>query len=250
MSNSIWKGFKDFIVYDRVQEDEVVTSFYLKSADGMSLPKVIPGQFIAIRIQKGNNEYSRTRQYTLSMDSREDFYRISVKLEENGDLSKQLCKDIKVGDKIQATIPMGRFVLKQGNEPVVLIGGGVGITPVIAMAYAAKNTNRQVKLIYSTANSNYHSFREELNKLNDENNIDLIQIYTRPLEENKLNVDFDVEGRINKEWIANNLNIDGEFYFCGPIEFMRTIYKSLEELGVEKTKINFELFAPGEDITK
>ena len=44
--------------------------------------------------------------------------------------------------------------------------------------------------------------------------------------------------------------MNGEFYFCGPIEFMRNIYKSLEELGVEKSKINFELFAAGEDITK
>lgn len=250
MSNNIWKGFKELIVYDKVQEDEVVTSFYLKSADGMSLPKAIPGQFIAVRIQKGENEYSRARQYTLSMDSREDFYRISVKIEENGDLSKQLCRDIKVVDKIQATIPMGKFVLKDGNEPVVLIGGGIGITPMIAKAYAVKNTSRQVKLIYSTANSKYHSFREELNKLNNENNIDLIQIYTRPLEEDKLKVDFDVKCRINKEWIADNLPMNGEFYFCGSIEFMKTVYKSLEELGVEKTKINFELFTAGEDITK
>ena len=250
MTNNIWKGFKDFIVYDKVQEDEVVTSFYLKAADGTSLPKAIPGQFISVRIQKGDNEYSRARQYTLSMDSKEEFYRISVKIEENGDLSKQLCRNIKVGDKIQATIPMGKFVLKDGNEPVVLIGGGIGITPMIAIAYAAKGTNRQVKLVYSTANSKYHSFKEELNKLKNENNIELIQIYTRPLEENKINIDFDVEGRINKEWIANNLPMNGEFYFCGPIEFMRNIYKSLEELGVEKSKINFELFAAGEDITK
>ena len=56
MTNNIWKGFKDFIVYDKVQEDEVVTSFYLKAADGTSLPKAIPGQFISVRIQKGDNE--------------------------------------------------------------------------------------------------------------------------------------------------------------------------------------------------
>ena len=250
MNGEIWRGFKDFIVYEKVQEDEVVTSFYLKSKDGMSLPKAIPGQFIAVRIKKGDNEYSKVRQYTLSMDSKEEFYRISVKNEENGDLSKQLCRDIKVGDIIEATIPMGKFVLKDGDVPVVLIGGGIGITPMIAMAYATKGTNREVKLVYSTSNSKYHSFKEELNKLNLENNIDLIKIYTQPLYENELSVDFDVEGRINKEWIENNLPIDAEFYLCGPIEFMRTIYKSLEELGIEKSKINFELFTAGKDITK
>lgn len=251
MSNSIWKGFKEFIVYDRVQEDVVVTSFYLKAADGISLPKAIPGQFIAVRIQKGENEYSRVRQYTLSMDSKEEFYRISVKIEHEGDLSKQLCNDIKVGDKIQATIPMGKFVLKDGDNPIVLIGGGIGITPMLAMAYAAKDTTREVKIVYSAGNSKYHSFREELNKLKCENkNIDLIQIYTRPLEEDKLNIDYNLAGRINKEWIEKNLPKDGEFYFCGPIEFMRTIYKSLESIGIDKSKINYELFAPGTDITR
>lgn len=250
MNNNVWKGFKDFIVYDKVQEDRVVTSFYLKAADDMPLPKALPGQFIAVRIQKGEKEYSTVRQYTLSMDSKGDFYRISVKIEEDGNLSKQLCRDIKVGDKVQATIPMGRFVLKEGNEPVVLIGGGIGITPMLSMAYATKGTDRKVKLVYSTKNSEYHAFKDELSKLNIEENIDLIQIYTRPLEEDKENVDFDFKGRINKDWIANNLPMDGEFYFCGPIEFMRTVYKSLESLGIEKSRINFELFAAGEDITK
>ena len=145
---------------------------------------------------------------------------------------------------------MGRFVLKEGNEPVVLIGGGIGITPMLSMAYATKGTDRKVKLVYSTKNSEYHAFKDELSKLNIEENIDLIQIYTRPLEEDKENVDFDFKGRINKDWIANNLPMDGEFYFCGPIEFMRTVYKSLESLGIEKSRINFELFAAGEDITK
>ena len=159
MNNNVWKGFKDFIVYDKVQEDRVVTSFYLKAADDMPLPKALPGQFIAVRIQKGEKEYS-------------------------------------------------------------------------------------------TKNSEYHAFKDELSKLNIEENIDLIQIYTRPLEEDKENVDFDFKGRINKDWIANNLPMDGEFYFCGPIEFMRTVYKSLESLGIEKSRINFELFAAGEDITK
>ena len=84
MNNNVWKGFKDFIVYDKVQEDRVVTSFYLKAADDMPLPKALPGQFIAVRIQKGEKEYSTVRQYTLSMDLKEDFYRISVKIEEDG----------------------------------------------------------------------------------------------------------------------------------------------------------------------
>lgn len=43
---------------------------------------------------------------------------------------------------------------------------------------------------------------------------------------------------------------EAEFYFCGPVEFMRTVYHYLSELGVGVEKIHYELFAPGEDITK
>ena len=89
---------------------------------------------------------------------------------------------------------------------------------------------------------------ELISKIN--NNIKLTTIYTRPLDNDKLNEDFDVQGRITKQWMENNLPKDGDFYFCGPVEFMRTIYKNLESMGVETNHINYELFAPGVDITK
>ena len=250
MSN-VWKGYKDFIVFDKKKEDELVTSFYLKAADELELPKHIPGQFIAIRVEMEDGKYSKTRQYTLSMDSNEDYYRISVKREAEGDVSKLLCDNINVGDKIQGSIPMGKFILKESDAPLVLIGGGIGITPMLSMAYATVGTSRKVNLIYSLGNSNHHSFKEEIDELvNKNNNIKLTTIYTRPLDNDKLNEDFDVQGRITKQWMENNLPKDGDFYFCGPVEFMRNIYKNLESMGVETNHINYELFAPGVDITK
>ncbi|WP_294345739.1 FAD-binding oxidoreductase [uncultured Clostridium sp.] len=248
---NVWKGYKDFIVFDKKQEDELVTSFYLKAEDGAELPKHIPGQFIAIRVPLEDGKYSKARQYTLSMDSKEDYYRVSIKREAEGNVSKLLCDTVNVGDIIQGSIPMGRFVLKDGDSPLVLIGGGIGITPMLSMAYATVGTDRKVKLIYSLANSKNHSFEDEINELVKNNdNIELTTIFTRPLEEDKLGEDFDFKGRINAEWMKENLPMDGEFYFCGPIEFMRTLYKGLEAMGVEKDAINYELFAPGEDITK
>lgn len=88
-SNNKWKGFKDFLVYKTVKEDGVVTSFYLKSLDGNKLPEFIAGQFITVRIKNEDNTFTKPRQYTLSMNSNEEFYRISVKREENGYLSKK-----------------------------------------------------------------------------------------------------------------------------------------------------------------
>ncbi|WP_242945918.1 FAD-binding oxidoreductase [Clostridium sp. DSM 8431] len=251
MRENAWKGFKNFIVYDKVQEDENVTSFYLKLEDNEPLPKAIPGQFIAVKIPKKDNKFSKVRQYTLSMDPEEDFYRISVKIEEEGEVSIDLCRNVQVGDVLLATAPMGKFVLKDNNNTKVLIGGGIGITPMLSMAYATKGTDTKVKLIYSTQNSRYHSFKEEIEKLRDESpNIDFTLVYTRPTEEDKAKGDFDIEGRIDKEWMEKNLTRDGEFYFCGPVPFMRAMYKGLESIGIDKEKINYELFVSGEDITK
>ena len=251
MESKVWRGFKSFIVYDLVKEDESVTSFYLKPEDGEVLPKALPGQYIAVKIPKADNKFSKVRQYTLSMDSKEDFYRISVKIEEEGEVSKDLCTNIKVGDTLFATMPMGKFVLKDNDETKVLIGGGIGITPMLAMAHAVKSTDKKAKLIYSIANSKRHSFKEEIEKLEKENpNIDFTLIYTRPTEEDKINNKHHVEGRIDEEWMKNNLPMDAEFYLCGSVPFMRAIYKGLRNLGVVESKINYELFAPGEDIKK
>ncbi|MDS0524391.1 FAD-binding oxidoreductase [Clostridium sp. SHJSY1] len=249
-SNSKWKGFKDFLVYKTVKEDEAVISFYLKSLDGSKLPEFIAGQFITVRIKNEDNTFSNPRQYTLSMNSNEEFYRISVKREENGYLSRKLCDEIKEGDTLQITTPLGNFVLKDSEKPLVLIGGGIGITPMLTMAYDAINSNRKIYFIYSIPNATHHSFREEIAKLNNNNNFKSIVFYTRPVENEKLGENFDIKGRISKEWMMDNLPKNGDFYFCGPVPFMKTVYHNLISMGIEKENINFEMFKVGVDITK
>lgn len=250
-SNNIWKGFKDFILFNKVKEDEAVTSFYLKASDGGKLPQFIAGQFITIRIKNEDNTFTKPRQYTLSMNSNEDFFRISVKREENGFLSKNLCDEVNVGDTIQITAPLGNFILKDSEKPLVLIGGGIGVTPMLTMAYDTVSSSRKIHFIYSTPNSRHHSFKEEIEKLhNSSNNFKCTVFYTRPNETDELGKDFNTNGRISKEWMMNNLPKDGDFYFCGPAPFMKHIYHSLISMGIRKKYINFEMFKGGMDITK
>lgn len=249
-SNNKWKGFKDFLVFNTVKEDEVVTSFYLKLLDGGKLPKFIAGQFITIKIKNEDNTFTKPRQYTLSMNSNEEFYRISVKREESGFFSKKLCDEIKEGDNLQITAPLGNFILKDSEKPLVLIGGGIGITPMLAMAYDAVSSGRKIHFIYSIPNSTHHSFKEETAKLQNNNNFKSTIFYTRPTETEELGKYFDIKGRISKEWMIDNLPKDGEFYVCGPVSFMKTIYHNLILMGIEKEYINFEMFEAGVDITK
>lgn len=245
-----WKGFKECRLVKIVQEDENVKSFYIKSLDGSVLPEFIAGQFIAVRLKDEDGSFTKPRQYTLSMNYNADFYRISVKRESEGYLSRKLCDELKEGDSIYITVPMGNFVLKNNDRPLVLLGGGIGITPMLTMAQDALNTSRNIHIIYSIPNSMNHSFKEEIEALAQKDNVKKITIYTRPLNNDTEGEDFDVRGRINEEWMLTNLPLDGEFYFCGPVPFMKTVYKSLISMGIHKEQINYELFGPGGDITK
>lgn len=244
-----WKGFKEVKVVDKVKESKDVYSFYLKDIDNKNLPEFLAGQFIAIRVKNKDNTYTAPRQYTLSMNHKDDFYRVSIKREENGYVSKKLVDEVEIGDTIEITMPLGKFYLKDNNKNVVLIGAGIGITPMLTMAYEAVNTSKNVELIYSTQNAENHSFKDEIEKLCNENsNIKSTTFYTKAIEE-KDNSKY-ISGRMSREWMEENLERDSEFYFCGPTEFMRSVYKNLLSMGINKEDINFEMFDAGIDITK
>ena len=67
--------------------------------------------------------------------------------------------------------------------------------------------------------------------------------YSNPLKDDKEGIDYDFTGRINKEWIRNNLPLDGDFYFCGPPAFMKALKSNLIDLGVKEESIYYELFS-------
>lgn len=69
--------------------------------------------------------------------------------------------------------------------------------------------------------------------------------YNSPTEEDRQNKRFDIEGYVTQDWLKNNVAInEADFYFCGPTPFMKAIYRSLKELGVEEVRIHFEFFGP------
>lgn len=242
--------FKDFIVVDKVKENDVVTSFYLKPKEG-TLKKHKAGEFISVMpIAEGENS-KEVRQYTLSMKPGEDFYRISVKREENGIVSKYLHDNVEVSDIIKATDSLGEFTLSDSKSPLVLLSGGIGVTPMMSMLYEAVESGRDVLFIQAVLNSSAHTFKNELEKIVDENSqIKKAIFYQAPLAEDKLNKDYDFEGFVSEEWIKENVPQDGEFYFCGPLGFMKHIYNTLRSIGIKEEAINYEMFGPSQDLSK
>jgi len=92
------------------------------------------------------------RSYSLSGDPDAGTYRISVKREEHGQVSRWLHTHIRAGSTIDAAAPRGDFFLTDDGSPVVLLSAGVGATPVLAMlhALAAAGSQREIRWVHTT----------------------------------------------------------------------------------------------------
>jgi nitric oxide dioxygenase len=255
-----WNDFRDFAVAKKVKESEVITSFYLQPKDGKGIPTFTPGQYISIRVKIAGEEYTHIRQYSLSDSPEKEYYRISVKKETsssehipNGKVSTYLHNTIQEGDTLEVTAPAGDFVLDvESIEPVVLLSGGVGITPMISMlnTLASKQPNRKVTFIHAAINGTTHAMHEHVKELSSQlENIKYHLCYEKPTEVDVLNKEFDKEGYIDLQWIDSIVkDKNASFYFCGPIPFMKTVNTALKELGVPADRIHFEFFGPADQL--
>ncbi|MFD4670396.1 MOSC domain-containing protein [Lentzea sp. NPDC058450] len=204
-----WEGFRPLRVEAVVPESPSITSFHLA---GEGLPRALPGQYLTVRVPGG------VRSYSLSADS----YRISVK--RDGVVSNWLHDNVKAGDTLEVAAPRGEFVLEPGNEPVVLLSAGVGITPVLAMLHALQGTDREVWWVHTTR-SDDQAFAEEV----------------RELAPNHVLVRLSDRGRLTKTDLVD-LPATASAYLCGPNAFMEDMRAALVGLGFDPARIHTELF--------
>src|SRR5690606_25288410 len=144
----------------------LITSFYLEPADKQPLMPFSPGQFLTFRLDGLAASGTIWRNYSLSVSPNwSDCYRISVKRVpaaagySAGLSSNHLHDDVNVGDRLWARGPEGRFLLDdQSHRPVVLLSGGVGLTPLVAMAHAlAEKGERRVWFIHACETGEVHA---------------------------------------------------------------------------------------------
>lgn len=240
-----WKGFKDFIVKKKVMENKDIFTLYLEPKDGTKVAMPKAGQFIGIKLKTEDEALKKViRMYSLSMKPNEDYYRVTIKLVEDGRMTNYLLNNINEGDLLEITSPKGGFTLDKENteRPIVLLGGGIGVTPVLSMLYDVVGTREDIHFVYSLKNMEAECFLEDVKKYKNEGLVNTTIFFTRPLENEKEGQDFDIKGRLSKEWMAENLPLNGKFYFCGNKGFTEMVEQSLIDLGVEKENIHFEFF--------
>ncbi len=246
------KSWLPYPVNRIVDESETIRSFYLEPSSEYALFKHQPGQYLTIRIQPYDKDTPLIRTYTLSSAPSDPMYRLSIK--RDGEVSKFLHNNIKPGDIIEGRAPLGDFVLNcEEKRPAVLIGAGVGITPMISMTRQAINEGiskrriRPLTIIHSVRTVAERPFCNEFAKLVDEakGKVNYISLVSQPEETAKEGIDYDKCGRITPQALQQYLAIDDyDFYLCGPNGFMQATYDMLRDLGVNDVRIFAEAFGP------
>ncbi|MGX2960986.1 NO-inducible flavohemoprotein [Peribacillus sp. JNUCC 23] len=249
-----WEGYRTFYVDKKAEESETVTSFYLKPKDGEKIASYSAGQYLTIKAEIPGEKYSHIRHYSLSLAPGKEYYRISVKREDAhtdapaGIVSTYLHEKVKVGDTLLASAPAGDFVLQNNERPVVLISGGIGITPMLCMlnTIMEEQPQREVTFIHATVNSQTHAFKDHVSQLvKEHSNLKSVICYSSPTEDDRTSGHFDKEGFVDMNVLQANLpSKKADFYFCGPIPFMQVINQALNQLEIPKEQIHFEVFSP------
>jgi ferredoxin-NADP reductase/MOSC domain-containing protein YiiM len=246
-------GFHRLEVTAIDHESADVLSITMQSTSGESLPAPLPGQFVVLRLQATKDGPPLFRSYSLSGPRSTERYRISVKLEPNGVAGTYLKEHVKVGDRLEVSSPRGSFILQEGDQPVVLLSAGIGVTPVMAMLYSltAKRSTRQVLWLHSTRDGEHHPFAGEARRLMSMlPNGHSYVCYSRPRSLDKLGEDFDAQGHLSpSSFEAAGVPPAADVYLCGPTRFMEDMKANLNTFGVAPTRIHFEIFNGSEPST-
>jgi ferredoxin-NADP reductase/MOSC domain-containing protein YiiM len=246
-------GFQPLRVSAIAQESADVLSLTMQNADGHELPAALPGQYVVLRLERPGDGAALFRSYSLSGPLSTERYRISVKIEPGGAAGNYLREHVREGDTVEVSSPRGSFILRSGEQPIVLLSAGIGSTPVLAMlhALAADRSKRQVLWLHGARDGRHHPFAAEIRRIMGLlTNGRSFVCYSRPSSRDKIGEDFDTAGHLSRA-IFEEVGVarHADIYLCGPNRFMADMAETLTDMGLEPGRIHVEIFNGSESMT-
>lgn len=244
--------FKAFTVAQIVAESAVISSFYLTPKTSL-LREFVPGEYLLFEHRAEGREPVR-REYSISGQKGEAI-RVTIKHATASDsqlpdgiVSTHFHKHLKVGDIVYAAGPAGKFLLDRSSaRDVVLLSGGVGLTPMVAMAHELiDSSQRHTYFIHACDNGRVHALGDEMRGLAKKyGHFQTHFVYRQPDNNDLLGKDYQSEGVVTQELLDKLLmKTDCDYYLCGPPPFMQAIYLLLKGMGVPSAQIRYEFFGP------
>ncbi len=240
------ESIRSLRLIEKITESDDVTSFVFASRDGGPLASFEPGQHLPIELSIPGVDEAARRTYSLSSSPNDERYRITVKRESKGLVSRYLHNNVKLGDIIDSRRPSGDFMMTCNICPLVLVSAGVGLTPMMSIlhAVAAENSRRPVWFVHGARDGSHHPLAEEVRELAaDHPDINVHVAYSRSRPEDILGKHYDSDGRVNGKLLESLVdNVDAHYFLCGPTNFMADIQTDLERQGVPVEQIHYETF--------
>lgn len=211
----------------------------------------IQGQYLTFRRDFEGRELRRS--YSICSSKEEGALQVGIKRVDGGAFSTWANSELKVGDHLEAMVPMGNFhAVPLVSDPHYLaFAGGSGITPILSILKTglAKELTSRFTLVYANRNPNTIMFREELGDLKNlyMGRFNVIHI----LEDESQDIDL-FRGRVDLKkcelLFANWIDVASVSmaYICGPEPMMLAIAEALKIKGLSKDQTRFELFASGQ----
>ena len=250
-----WSGFRKFVVRRKQIESADVYSFTLFPHDGKALPDFKPGQYLTFRLPNPNGTGHVIRCYSISDRAHDGQYRVTIKRTAPmagmpaGLSSQYFHEQVCEGDIIDVRAPSGQFFLEPSDpDPVVLIGGGIGVTPIYSMlaTLVHQRSRRPIWFFYGIRNRRDHIFKQALAMIARDNpHFNLRICYSRAGADDLHGTDYQVQGRVTVELLRRELPSNNfRFYYCGPGPMMEALTTGLREWGVPEAHLHFEAFGP------
>lgn len=204
----------------------------------------LAGQHVDVRLT-AEDGYSTRRSYSLAGPADGEFLDLTVESVPDGEVSPYLTEIMRPGDQVEIRGPVGGwFVWRPGGDrPVLLVAGGSGIVPLMAMVRARRQAGSAApfRLLYSVRGPGNVYYADELRR--PEPGLDVSYLYTRSLPEGVSRP----AGRITQADLAEAgwpAGLEPDCYVCGPTGFVETAADLLLALGHAPERIRTERFGP------
>lgn len=244
-----WNGWRNFTIEEIVTESDEIKSFYLYPTDGKEIANYTAGQYLSVQVFVEQLGLLQPRQYSLSSAFHPKYYRISVKKETaletqpEGMVSNTL-HQMKEGDTVNVSAPAGNFSLQSIDTPIVLISGGVGVTPLLSMLETNKKANKNKTVwIHGCRNASVHAFKEVIDTMEEESDWLETFLFNEDIERNVESAV--IKGRVDLKKCKEAILLENaRYYLCGPAPFIKAHYESLVGFNIDKSNIFYEEFGP------
>jgi len=216
----------NLVLSDAVSETDRIRVMRFADTSGRDLPDYTPGAHLEFDLgEKGRRSYSLIDWAVTSAPPAT--YTIAVQREENGLGGSSAMHDLQIGATISATEPDNDFELGAGPDPVLLLAGGIGITPLISMASTLAHTGRTFQFHYTARSSAVMGFQEKL-----------AEAFS-----NQMTFHFDDENKIDLSHVMAQQPPGSQIYLCGPKGMIEAARTAATTAGHTDDRIHVELFS-------